>query len=147
MGSIQTRFTDGPRTYEAVEALTGGQLVEARAGGVELPGCGPAAANSVKVLGVAQKDASVHPGNSLPRVPVAGVLDVTLAPSEVAVINDGFVPVKYSTAAAYGDRLVAAAAGTVAPAGATPAAGQVVGWCAEKGGVAQNATGLTRINL
>lgn len=147
MGSIQQRFTSGPRTYEAVEALVGGELVEARAGGVELPGCGKAAAGSLKVLGVAQKDASVHPGNAAPRTPVAGVLDVTMAPYEVAVISDGFVPVKYAAAAAYGDRLVAAANGTVTPAGATPDARTIVGWCAEKGGVVLGGTGLTRINL
>lgn len=145
MGSILPRFTDGPRTYEAVEALTGGQLVEARAGGVDGPGVGIAAAGSLKVLGVAQKDASTAGG--APRQPVAGVLDVTMAPKEVAVISDGFVPVKYAAAAAYGDRLIAAANGTVTPAGATPDARTIVGWCAEKAGVALGGTGLTRINL
>jgi hypothetical protein len=147
MGSILPRFTDGPRTYEAVEGIVGGTLVEARAGGVELPAVGIAAAGSVKVLGVAQKDASVHPGTAAPRSPVAGVLDTTMAPFEVAVINDGFVPCKYAAAAAYGDRLIAAANGTVTPAGATPDARTVVGWCAEKGGVLLGGTGLTRINL
>jgi len=145
MGSILPRFTDGPRTYEAVEALTGGVLVEARAGGVDNAGCGIAAAGSLKVLGVAQKDAS--PTGGAPRAPVAGVLDTTMAPAEVAVINDGFVPVKYAAAAAYGDRLVAAANGTVTPAGAAPDARTIVGWCAEKAGVALGGTGLTRINL
>ena len=145
MGRVLPRFTDGPRTYEAVEALTGGQLVEARAGGVDNAGCGIAGASSAKVLGVAQKDAS--PTVGAPRTPTAGVLDVTMAPAEVAVINDGFVPVKYAAAAAYGDRLIAAANGTVTPAGATPDARLIVGWCAEKAGVALNGTGLTRINL
>jgi len=145
MGSVQPRFTNGPRTYEAVEAVAGGQLVEARAGGVDNPGCGLAADESVKVLGVAQKDA--HPGGGAPRAPEAGVLDVTLAPKEVAVISDGFVPgVKYAVAAAYGDRLVSAGAGAVKPWTDEPATA-IIGWCAEKAGVVLNGTGLTRINL
>lgn len=146
MGSIQPRFTNGPRTYEAVEVFAGGTLVEARAGGVDNPGCGIAADESTKVVGVAQKDA--NPAGNAPRAPQAGVLDVTLAPAEVAVISDGFVPVKYSEAAAFGERLVAGAAGTVKPFdSATHTADMIVGWCAQKGGVALNATGLTRINL
>lgn len=145
MASILPRFTDGPRTYEAVEALAGGVLVEARAGGVDNPGCGIAAAGSLKVLGVAQKDA--NPLGGQPVAMAAGVLDVTTAPREVAVISDGFVPVKYAAAAAYGDRLIAAANGSVTPAGATPDARTIVGWCAEKGGVALGGVGLTRINL
>lgn len=144
MASVQARVHKD-RTYEAVETVAGGQLVEARAGGVSNPGAGVAAAASVKVLGVAQKDA-VAPGDPI-RTPVAGVLDQTLAPAEFEVINDDFVVVKYAAAAAYGDRLIAAALGTVTPAGATPDARQVVGWCAEKAGVALGATGLTRINV
>lgn len=145
MGSVLPKFTSGPRTYNAVEAIAGGQLVEARAGGDDLPGAGVAAANSVKVLGVAQKDAT--PDGGAPREPVAGVLDVTLAPREFAVISDGFVPdVTYSTAAAYGDRLVVGAAGGVKPWTVEPVTA-IIGWCAESGGVAQGATGLTRINL
>ena len=145
MGSVLPKFTNGPANYEAAEVIAGGQLVEARAGGVELPACGVAGAGSNKVIGVAQKDA--NPNGGAPVAPVAGVLDQTLAPKEVAVISDGFVNVKYAAAAAYGDRLIAAAAGTVTPAGATPDARQVVGWCAAKDGVALGATGLTRINL
>jgi hypothetical protein len=69
------------------------------------------------------------------------------APPEVAVINDGFVPVKFAAAAAFGDRLIAAAAGTVTPAGATPDARTIVGFCAELAGVALNGTGLMRVNV
>ena len=146
MGSIQPRFTNGPRTYEAVEVFAGGVLLEARAGGVDNPGCGVAADVSTKVIGVAQKDA--NPAGGTPRVPVAGVLDQTLAPKEVAVISDGFVPLKYAVAAAYGVRLVSAGAGAVKPfVSGTHTADQVIGWCAESAGVALNGTGLTRINL
>lgn len=148
MGSILSRHSDGPATYEAVEALTGGFVVEARAGGVEnLPACGIAADASKKVLGVAQKDASVHPGNAVPRSPAAGVLDMTMAPFEVAVISDGFVPVKYAAACAYGARVCSAGAGSVRPWVAADGADAIIGWCKEKGGVALGGTGLTRINL
>lgn len=147
MGSILPRYRDG-RTYEAVATVTGGQLVEARAGGIDNPGCGPAAAGSRKVVGVAQKDAT--PGGNAPRQPVAGVLDQTLAPAEVTVYGggDGFVPVKYAAAAAFGDRVKAAADGTVTPwVSGTDGADLIVGWCAEKAGVAQDATGLTKITV
>lgn len=146
MGSVQARYK-GDRTYEAVETIAGGQLVEARTNaGRSLPGAGVAGAASVKVLGVAQKDA-VAVGAEI-RTPVSGVLDQTLAPPEFEVINAQFVPgVKYSTAAAYGARLVAAALGCVRPyVPGTDDAGLIVGWCAEKDGVLLNATGLTWIN-
>lgn len=145
MTSIQPRFTNGPRTYEAGETVDGGQLVEARAGEV----IGVAAAGSLKVLGVAQKKATPAAGavGVGREVDVNGTLDVTLQPSEVAVISDGFVPVKYAAAAAFGDRLIAAANGQVTPAGAAPDARSIVGWCAELAGVALGEVGLTRINL
>jgi hypothetical protein len=143
MTSIQPRFTNGPRTYTAGEAIDGGQLVEARAGSV----IGVAGAGSLKVLGVAQKAASPT-GNAVRTADATGYVDMTLgAPPEVAVINDGFVPVKFAAAAAFGDRLIAAAAGTVTPAGATPDARTIVGFCAELAGVALNGTGLMRVNV
>lgn len=144
MGSVQRKYRDD-RTYEAVETIAGGQLVEARAGGVSNPGAGVAASESVKVLGVASKDA-VAPGDPI-RVPVAGVLDQTLAPPEFEVYAQGFIPgVKYGVAAAYGDRLVAHTLGTVKP-WTDEDPGAIVGWCAEKAGVVLNATGLTYINV
>lgn len=145
MTSIQPRFTNGPRTYEAVEALEGGYVVEARAGGVSNPGVGIAADASTKVVGVAQKAAS--PTGNAPRAPQAGVLDVTLAPAEVAVISDGFVPVKYAAACAYGARVASAGGGNVRPWVAADGADAILGFCAEAAGVALNGVGLTRINL
>lgn len=154
MTSIQPRFTNGPRTYNAGEVIDGGQLVEARAGSV----IGVAGDASAKVLGVAQKKAAPGPAVGVSRVADAsGHLDLTLAPTEVAVISDGFVPVTYAAAAAFGDRLVAAAGGKVRPFAATDPDGAgaltadaphtIVGWCAELNGVALNGVGLTRINL
>lgn len=146
MGSILPRFTNGPRTYEAVEALAGGTVVEARVGGIDNPGVGIAADASTTVIGVAQKDA--NPAGGQNRTPEVGVLDVTLAAREVAVINDGHVPLKYAVAAAYGALVCAAAAGSVRPAlAADISGGAVIGRCVEDGGVAVGGTGLTRINL
>jgi hypothetical protein len=146
MGSILPRFTHGPRTYEAVEALAGGYVVEARAGGVDNPAVGIAADASKTVLGVAQKDA--NPTGDAPRTPVVGVLDVTLAPKEVAVINNAYVPVKYGAACAYGAIVCSAGGGNVRPATAAEiGAGAAIGKCVEKGGVALNGIGLTRINV
>jgi len=147
MGSIQPRYK-GSRTYEAVEVLTGGQLVEARAGGVDNPGVGIAAAGSLKVVGAAQKDA--NPDGNADRAPVAGVLDQTLAPAEVTVFdgNDGFVPLTYAAAAAYGDRLVSAGDGKVKVYDdATLNAAAIVGWCAEAAGVALDGIGLTKLTV
>lgn len=149
MGSVQKKVAND-LTYEAVETIAGAQLVEARAAiSTTTPGMRPAgvaADESLKALGFAQKDA-VAPGDPI-RTPSAGVLDVTLAPAEFEVISDGFVPgVKFSTAAAYGDRLVAGPLGTVKPAGATPDARKVIGWCATPGGVALNALGTVRVNI
>jgi hypothetical protein len=91
MTGVNPRYVQGPVTYQVVETIVGGQLVEARAGGV----VGVAAAASVKCIGVATKDA------------------------------------------------------TVAPAGATPDARTVVGYCAEPNGVvfATQPVGLAKITV
>lgn len=58
------------------------------------------------------------------------------------------VPVVYSAAAAFGDPLVITAGGQVAPAGATPAGGTIVGKCTSPNGVAgAGQVGLVRIAL
>lgn len=145
MGSVQPRYVDG-RTYEAVETIVGGQLVEARAGGVSNPGAGVAADASLKVLGVAQKDA-VAPGAAI-RTPSAGVLDLTLAPAEFTVYADVFVPVTYLLSTAYGIRVCAATGGKVRPwiTGTDPVA-SIIGWCAEAAGVGVNGVGLVKLAI
>lgn len=143
MTSVQPRFTDGPRTYVAGETIDGGQLVEARAGSV----IGVAGDASKKVLGVAQKKAVAGTGLN-PRVADgAGVLDATLAPSEVAILADCHVPVTYSAACAFGALVAAAPNGQVRPWITADGADAIVGRCVELAGVALGAVGLTRINL
>lgn len=145
MTSIQARYSTGPRTYEAVENLLGGTVVEARAGGIDNPGVGIAPDASKKVRGVALTDATL--GGNAPRSPSNGVLDQQLTPVEVAVQSIGWVPIKYSAACAYGAKVAAGALGTVRPWVSGDGADAIIGSCEEKGGVAQNVVGLTHINI
>lgn len=144
MGGVIPRFQHGgPVTYEVVEAVKGGQLVEARAGSK----IGVAAAGSTKVLGVATRDAQ--------PTSVSGVVDGAYGPvitveanvsQYVAVGGNGeHWPVTYAANAAFGDPLIAAANGQVTPAGATPDARSVIGRCTEPAGVLAGAVGLAKI--
>lgn len=144
MSGISIRTQRGPRTYTPVEAITGGQLVEGRtaSGG----GVGVAGAASVVVIGVALFDAQAP--SALVTTTTTGadgrpVLNTAQLPTAVAVAGSGQeVPVTYSATATFGQKLVATAAGTVAPAGATPDARTIVGHCSAPGGVASAAVGL-----
>lgn len=143
----------GPRTYTPAEPITGGQLVEARAAGR----IGVAAAGSLKVLGVALTDAT-NPEAIVTNATVVNgrtVLNTALLPPLVAVAYAGIeVPVKYAVAAAFGDKLAAAASGQVRPFNATDpdatgpliadVASAIVGICTAPAGVAAGATGLMR---
>lgn len=143
-GAVQVTKT-GPRTYTpaADATIAGGQLVEARTGGR----IGIAGAGSTKVLGVALTDATGPELLTLTAQTVNGrpVLNTAVLPTAVAVAYGGIeVPVTYAAAAAFGDKLIAAANGQVTPAGATPDARTIVGICSAPAGVAQNAVGLMR---
>jgi hypothetical protein len=143
MAAIPQVRKTGPRTYIPAELITGGQVVEARAASR----VGVAAAASLKVLGVAVTD-GINP-EAFVSTPVVvnglPVVDATQLPGHVVLADSGIeVPVKYAAAAAFGDRLIAGALGTVTPAGANPDARTIVGVCSEPAGVAINATGLVR---
>ena len=147
MAGISQVTQGGPKTFTPAsgETILGGLLVEARAGGR----VGVAAAASTKVLGVALTDAlapeQFPPANTTDALGRTVVAAVPI-PTTVAVAYGGTeVRVKYSAAANFGDKLVATAAGTVGPAGATPDARTIVGVCTEPAGVDANATGLIRI--
>lgn len=133
----------GPKTFTPAEPILGGQLVEARAAGR----IGVAAAGSFKVLGVAVTDAQ-SPDAVVTTATLAGgrpVLNAAILPVNVGVAYGGIeVPVVYAAAAAFGDKLVAAANGQVAPAGLTPDARSIVGTCTAPAGVALGAAGLMR---
>lgn len=144
MAAIPIITKHGPRTYTPVEPILGGQLVEARAAGR----VGVAAAGSLKVLGVAVTDATSPDLLVLtPVVDSSGrpLLNAAPFPPLVPVVYAGDEAlVTYSAAAAFGDLLVATAAGQVATAGATPDARTIVGRCTEPLGVAVGAVGLMR---
>lgn len=143
MSAVVQKTKTGPRTYTPAEPIVGGQLVEARAAGR----IGVAAAGSVKVLGVAITDAQPPEAVVTESTTVNGrpVLNTAILPVNVAVAYVGIeVPVTYAAAAAFGDKLIAAAAGRVAPAGAAPDARSIVGICAAPAGVAAGAAGLMR---
>lgn len=131
----------GPRTYTPGEVVQGGQVLEARAGGV----VGVAAAGSVTVVGVGLTDA--QPPAELQTGPVNGVLNASPLPDKVAVAYAGIETlVVYAGAAAFGDRLVAAAAGAVDVAAEESDPRAIVGICTAPAGVAAGKTGLARIN-
>lgn len=138
MAGVQPRWGAGLQiTRTAVEAVTGGQLVEARtAGGGTV---GVAAAGSLVVQGVALFDA-----NPSPTTP-AGSIVVNPVPKTVTVARNVVIAVTYSASATFGQKLVATANGQVGPAGATPDARTVVGRCEEPGGVGNGAVGLAYI--
>lgn len=149
MSGIAQVTKTGPRTYtpKSGVAIKGGQLVEAATGGR----IQPAAAGSVKVVGVALNDA-IAP-EDLVTTTITGadgrpVLNTAVLPTKVACAYGGTeTQVTYAANANFGDLLVAAANGTVTPAAATPDARTIVGRCTEPNGVvvATNTVGLMRI--
>lgn len=136
----QVRKT-GPRTYVPAELILGGQVVEARAAGR----VGVAAAGSLKTLGVAVTDGINPEAFTSEPTTVAGVptIDAAQRQNNVVVADSGIeVPVTYAAAAAFGDRLQAAAAGAVTPMAAAADCRLLVGTCTEPLGVALGAVGL-----
>lgn len=145
MSGVTPRYQGGgPVTYQTVETIVGGQLVEARTGGL----VGVAAAGSIKCLGIATKDATptvAGTGTDAYGNPTVAIQYVT---NTVAVGGTPAIwPVTYAANAAFGDALIVAANGTVTPAGAAPDARTVVGRCVEPNGVVvgTNAVGLAKL--
>lgn len=144
MVGVRPRLSNaGPGTYEVVEAVKGGQVVEARAAGK----VGVAALGSTTVLGVAEIDARpfVNPistdSDGFETINVSGL------PSHT-VVGQNRYPVTYAADCAFGKALKAGAAGTVRPwVSGTDAADLIIGFCDEPGGVvvATNAKGLAAI--
>lgn len=119
-------------TYNAAEALVGGQVVEHRTGSRRV---GVAGAASTAVAGVALHDVPAA------RTSVQG-LQVGDG-MEAVVASQCIVKVTASGAVAVGDALISAAAGRAAAAGAAPDARTVIGRAIEA--AADGATFLARI--
>jgi hypothetical protein len=144
MATIPIRFGVGGQghrlSYTPVEAITGGQVVEARALAAN-PGqraCGVAASGSVLVAGVAVHDI---------RAVAASIQDDAVVGHEhaLAVVSFAIVPVTFQAAATRGQSLiVGTTAGQVAPAAATPDGRTLIGYCVSDS-VAGGAVGLAFI--
>lgn len=136
MSGVLPYLWDGPDTCEVSANVTGGQLVApdgANPGKVM-----PAGAGATNCLGVALTDA--RPKGSAPT----DLINLDWPSPHTSVANNVDIHVTYAATAAYGDLLVCAANGQVAPvaaAAATPTADDVtntraiVGRCTEPGGV------------
>lgn len=142
MPSVVQELKQGPATYPALEAIVGGQIVEGRANGVGVAGAG-----SNTVIGVALDNATntgTGFGTAVTPATVGGysVLPATVVPVNVSVVISGRVTgITYAANATFGQALIAAAGGQVTPAGATPDARQVIGYCDEPAGVSAAGTG------
>lgn len=143
MSGVTPRYTvDAPITYtvKSDQAVVGGQLLEVVTGGVVQA----ASAGSLTVVGVATKNAR---GTYNPQGTTGEgdyLLDASGPGNQVAA-ERGYFKVTFSANTTVGAKLIAAANGQVAPAGAAPDARTIVGECAEAGGVTAGAVGLARI--
>src|SRR5215469_3191993 len=141
MTAVVPHYKAGPANYQVSALIFGGQLVEhttQTAGTTDLT-VKPCTAASVHCLGVAGKDANTIP-SQIP-IPVNSYgqpqLDISLMDDFTSVYYGGVdIWVYYSAACTPGIKLLATANGCVGPAGAGPAADQVVGICTHPGGVA-----------
>ncbi|MCT7372698.1 hypothetical protein [Mycolicibacterium llatzerense] len=150
-GVLQVTKT-GPRTYSPAptKVVRGGRGVEYTANGRIQEW----AAGTFRAAGVALTDAIAPEDAGASQVSIDGngrpVLNTVILPQSVAVAYGGDeVPMTYAANANQGDLLIAAANGTVTPAGDTPDARTIVGRCTQPGGVvvATNALGLVRLAI
>lgn len=120
---------DAP-SFSVSIAVAAGQLVEpdGTTGLVK-----PATAGSKAVLGYAVTGAT--PDGTTPA------LTFVQQPSRVAVERACIAWVTFAADTAFGAKLIAAAAGAVTPAGATPDSTTLVGQCVEPGGVLSGGVG------
>lgn len=147
MGGVIPKFTRGPVTYEVVESVKGGLLVEARAASK----VGLAAAGSTKCLGVATTDARpTNPAATTDEFGNQVLTEVNIDQYTAVGSNGEIYPVEYAANAAFGDLLKCAAAGKVTPlVVGTDNTALVVGRCVEPAGVviATKAIGLAKITV
>ena len=146
MSGVAVVFKQGPKTYTPADntVVKGGDVVAAGTGGR----CVVAGAAAVNVLGIALNDAIAPEDVVTAATGTPPTLAAVPQVTKVAVAYGGqeVDGVTFTADAAEGVALVAAANGDVSPAGATPDARTIIGWCAEPGGVvvATKATGRVR---
>lgn len=146
MSGVPIVFKQGPLTFTPADnsVIAGGDVVIAATGGR----CAVAGAAALNVVGIALNDAIapedvVTAPSGTPPVTFAGPQVTKVAVAYGGMVVDG---VTYTADTAEGVALIAAANGDVSPAGATPDARTIIGWCAEPGGVVvgTKATGRVR---
>jgi hypothetical protein len=131
----------GPLSFSANVNINGGQLVEPDSGN---PGfIKPAAAASIKCLGVAVGDAAGLPAPNKSSTDAWGnpVYMAQVPPNEVAVAIHGVWRLTASGAIPFGAFVICGANGVVVDGGATPNPLQVVGRCVDPAGIISGAVG------
>jgi len=139
MTAVLPHYKQGAASYQVSTLMFGGQLAEPMtqtAGTTDLT-VKPAVAASTHVLGVVGKDGNVLTAQTgAANTYGAPLIDMSVLDDFVSVYYGGVdIWAWYSAAVTPGGKLLAAANGTVGPAGAGPAADQVVGVCTHPGGV------------
>ena len=139
MTAVLPHYKQGAASYQVSTLMFGGQLAEPTtqtAGTTDLT-VKPAVAASTHVLGVVGKDGNVLTAQTgAANTYGAPLIDMSVLDDFVSVYYGGVdIWAWYSAAVTPGGKLLAADNGTVGPAGAGPAADQVVGVCTHPGGV------------
>lgn len=131
MSGVLPTYWHGPDTQEVSADVSGGQLVMAdSANAGKIKAATDAAAT---VLGVALEDAKLVSEIPVSPNPVRG----DFPPAKISVANNVDIKVTYSGAAAYGQKLVAAAGGKVralVTSGSPDSVAVIVGHCTEPAG-------------
>lgn len=147
-GVVRIRTVDAAQTFPVIASTTvrGGQLVEATTGGVR-----PASAGSLAVLGVAQKDGFGAGAITADTTSDSGqpLVDLSGPNPDTVTAEKGEFKVTYAagTNVAFGDKLKAAANGTVTLwVAGTDGAHLIVGTCRVVAGVTGGTVGLARIH-
>jgi hypothetical protein len=140
MSASLPHYKSGPASKQVATLIYGGQLVmpnTATAGTTDLT-VKLATAAATTCMGVAGNDANVLSAQTgSPNSYGQPLIDISVLTDYTAVIYGGYDTwAWYSAQVLEGQKLLCAAGGTVGPAGAGPAADQVVGVCTHPGGVA-----------
>jgi hypothetical protein len=150
MAGALPAYQHGPVTFTVAAAgsVVGGILVESD--GASPAGIRAASAGSIKVIGVCTNDAVGPSFSQTPTDPgtTSPVINAALLPNQVAVAASGVWRLLYAASATFGQRLKAAANGTVTPFAGGETPDELVGICYEPAGVTFVSTpvlGLTRL--
>lgn len=147
MPGTYPKFRLGPLTYEVSAVVHGGRLVALQTTAPNVGKVAEATATDTP-LGVAHTDAApdgtLVDGTDTFGNPIQNEYTVS---KYVAVGYTGVYKIQAAGAIAPGASVVVAAGGMVATAGATPAAGTVVGRCVNSAGVATGELASIRLNL